>query len=199
MPTELPFSDQNNLREFVEGARKNDEKNVSHSLVWVYAKMIADDSANVLRDLDKKSQRGDVNTLDPASSQLGLNAIRALRDIILGNFIMTVEEMLIDGKYRHGVFTRTLNNYLTGVSIKERAAPVEDGDFDIDYDIRLKMLSAAREDLTLSIFAQEPELIPPKLRDYLSGKRFGGSDALQMLKEDANAFKEAAVVLVNKT
>lgn len=199
MPAELPFSDQNNLREFVDGARKKDGKNISHSLVWVYAKMIADDSANVLRDLDKKSQQGNINTLDPTSSQLGLNAIRALRDIILGNFIMTVEEMLIDGKYRHGVFTRTLNNYLTGVSIKEKAAPVEDGDFDIDYDIRVKMLAAAKEDLTLSIFAQKPELIPPELRDYLSGKRFGGSDAMQMLKEDANAFKETAGVLINKT
>lgn len=199
MPTELPFSDQNNLREFVEGARKNDEKNISHSLVWVYAKMIADDSANVLRDLDKKSQQGNINTLDPTSSKLGLNAIRALRDIILGNFIMTVEEMLIDGKYHHGVFTRTLNNYLTGVSIKEKAAPVEDGDFDIDYEDRLKMLSAVKEDLTLSIFAQEPELIPVKLRNYLSGKRFGGSDALQMLKEDTVSFRETAGVLINKT
>lgn len=199
MPTELPFSDQNNLREFVDGAGKKDGKNVSHSLVWVYAKMIADDSANVLRDLDKKSQQGNINTLDPTSSRLGLNAIRALRDIILGNFIMTVEEMLIDGKYHHGVFTRTLNNYLTGVSVKERAAPVEEGDFDIDYEDRLKMLSAAKGDLTLSIFAQEPGLIPPKLRDYLSAKRFGGLDAMQMLKEDANEFKESAGVLTAKT
>lgn len=199
MPTELPFSDQNNLREFVEGARKKDEKNISHSLVWVYAKMIADDSANVLRDLDKKSQQGNINTLDPTFSKLGPNAIRALRDIILGNFIMTVEEILIDGKYHHGVFTRTLSNYLTGVSLKEKAAPVEDGDFDIDYEDKLKMLLAAKGDLTLSIFAQEPGLIPPKLRDYLSGKRFGGSDALQMLKEDAVMFKETAGVLINKT